>query len=640
MPEKPKILLITMPWGSLYYPSLRLGLLKSSLSQNRIEADVQYLNLLFFNFITSRQKNLAEELQFTLDDYERIGHDRYGYQLGEWLFTHVLYDQLPASENVYFSSLKKMKAPKILLKKLSCLKEIIPDFLKWCIKTIPFKQYSIILFTTMMLQDPTNQNISSLALSKRIKHFSPKSFILFEGAHCQGSMGSALGRNFQWLDAVICGEGETVLPKIVSAILKGRPVPELPNVWTRSNPHQFHENGKIWSHADLNQIPLPDYDDYFSSLEKAILSRKISPALLVETSRGCWWGMKSHCTFCGLNGPDMKFRSKTPENFMNEIQKLTSRYKILEIKTTDNMLDMDYFNCFLENLKIHDLSLQTFFVVKPNLKKEQIRALREAGTRWLCGGIESLSSKHLRLMKKGCTAIQNLQFLKWCMEYGIIVQWNFLYGIPGEEPEDYAAMEKIIPLLTHLTPPLYIMPISLNRFSPYFNNPEEYKIQGIRPKKIYEWIYPQRGKDLFELAYSFDYNYEPNPETYTASLRQKVLRWQNETDVNLLTYVKGPDFIKIQDRRPCFPYRDILLNKGQALIYTACDQANSIDTISTLISDREENSSMGPDSILRFLKDMTKIGVMFEENGKYLSLALPYNPDYSLHEFVRGIGGF
>lgn len=638
MPQsKKEVLLITMPWGSLYYPSLRIGLLKSILHQNQIPVHVEYLNLAFYNFISKHQTHLSKNLRFTLADYDKITHDRYGQQLGEWLFTHTLYDSPPASEKIYFDLLTKAGASKVLLKKISKIRDLIPSFLKWCIKNIPFHQYTVILFTSMLVQDPCNQNISSLALSKLIKYSFPNCRIIFEGAHCQGSMGAALGKNFPWIDAVLCGESEGVLPEIVSAFLKQKTIPAFPNVWSGINSITSSEN---WNLVNLNKLPVPDYDDYFSALEKTKLSRKFSPALLVETSRGCWWGMKSLCTFCGLNGPVVKFRSKTPEIFLNELQELVSRCKILEIKTTDNILDMHFFDTFFPKLKQMNLSLQIFFEIKVNLKKEQIRALKEAGIHWIQGGIESLSSKHLALMRKGCTTIQNIQFLKWCMEYGIIVMWNLLYAVPGEKPEDYADIEKIIPLLTHLTPPVYLMPISINRFSPYFINPEKFGIRQIKPKKIYEWIYPQKGKDLYNLAYSFDCENNLSPDTYLSSLRDKILFWQSHAGVNLLTYHLGTDFIKIQDRRPGLTPKDIIMDRMQSKIYLRCDQAKTVKEILTEIKREENNFDLEADSIGRFLKDMTKEGIMFEEKGKYLSLALPYNHDYSFHRFVRGIGSF
>ena len=86
--------------------------------------------------------------------------------------------------------------------------------------------------------------------------------------------------------------------------------------------------------------------------------------------------------------------------------------------------------------------------------------------------------------------------------------------------------------------------------------------------------------------------------------------------------------------------KDIIMDRMQSKIYLRCDQAKTVKEILTEIKREENNFDLEADSIGRFLKDMTKEGIMFEEKGKYLSLALPYNHDYSFHRFVRGIGSF
>lgn len=43
------------------------------------------------------------------------------------------------------------------------------------------------------------------------------------------------------------------------------------------------------------------------------LQASFASLLVLEGARGCWWGEKHHCTFCGLNGSLMKFRSKPPK---------------------------------------------------------------------------------------------------------------------------------------------------------------------------------------------------------------------------------------------------------------------------------------------------------------------------------------
>ena len=77
--------------------------------------------------------------------------------------------------------------------------------------------------------------------------------------------------------------------------------------------------------ASLAELPIPDYDDYFEELQGSLYRAAILPGLPVEMSRGCWWGQKSHCTFCGLNGGGMNYRSKAPEQVLEEIDALVDR---------------------------------------------------------------------------------------------------------------------------------------------------------------------------------------------------------------------------------------------------------------------------------------------------------------------------
>jgi radical SAM superfamily enzyme YgiQ (UPF0313 family) len=66
----------------------------------------------------------------------------------------------------------------------------------------------------------------------------------------------------------------------------------------------------------------------------------VEPKLVIESSRGCWWGHKHYCTFCGLNGSLMTFRSKHPDAFFAEITELANRHRILDMIVVDNIMDM------------------------------------------------------------------------------------------------------------------------------------------------------------------------------------------------------------------------------------------------------------------------------------------------------------
>src|SRR5207237_5488138 len=77
---------------------------------------------------------------------------------------------------------------------------------------------------------------------------------------------------------------------------------------------------------NLDDTSIPDYDEFFDALNGSPVRDYVEPGLLVETSRGCWWGAKHHCTFCGLNGSGIVYRSKSPQRTLTEIEQLTERY--------------------------------------------------------------------------------------------------------------------------------------------------------------------------------------------------------------------------------------------------------------------------------------------------------------------------
>ena len=200
----------------------------------------------------------------------------------------------------------------------------------------------------------------------------------------------------------------------------------------------------------MDNLPIPDFSDYFRDLANSTVAASVIPVLLFETSRGCWWGAKSQCTFCGLNGASLVYRSKSTERALEELTYLVDRWRIDLVEVVDNMLDMNYFKDLLPTLALSERSLSLFYEVKANLTRKQVQMLREAGVDRIQPGIESLSNHVLRLMRKGTTVLRNIQLLKWCKEYDITVDWNILYGFPGETQEDYDDMLDLLPSINFL----------------------------------------------------------------------------------------------------------------------------------------------------------------------------------------------
>jgi magnesium-protoporphyrin IX monomethyl ester (oxidative) cyclase len=105
---------------------------------------------------------------------------------------------------------------------------------------------------------------------------------------------------------VISGEGDKVFPRLCNQIIHHNTECDdvLPQgVITKSNVNKLKEYQLIAS-VSADEIHCPNYDDYFSALEQYKYKDRVKPMLLVEASRGCWWGEKEgrRCRFCGLNG--------------------------------------------------------------------------------------------------------------------------------------------------------------------------------------------------------------------------------------------------------------------------------------------------------------------------------------------------
>ena len=288
------------------------------------------------------------------------------------------------------------------------------------------------------------QHCASLALLRRVQEIDPSIVTMLGGANCEGVMGIATHRQYRWVDYVVSGEADKLLPELCRLIFAhGRDVPAALLPYGAFGPAAREPSadgtGSASSSAarvlvtNLDDLPIPNFDDYFEQLEHSPLRDHIIPGLTLETSRGCWWGAKHHCTFCGLNGVGMAFRAKSQARVQEEVRLLTERYGLKKFMTVDNILDNRYFDRLLPALAEQGDNL-FFYETKANLNRSQVELLSRAGVRWIQPGIEALNDEMLALIDKGCSVAINVQLLKWAYNYGVWVIWNHLYGAPATSP--------------------------------------------------------------------------------------------------------------------------------------------------------------------------------------------------------------
>jgi ribosomal peptide maturation radical SAM protein 1 len=616
-------MLINMPWGRVDRPSIQLGILQSVLMLAGVRTEARSFNLTFLDYIINATADLPVEDRISLNDYCDVGEDNQIVGLGDWIFAVPPFQDSSQRDDQYLNYVSSTATPREILAKAARMHKLVRPFLDLCVEDVLSMSPRIVGFTTTF-----SQNVSSLVLAKLLKSRDPSIHILFGGSNCDGPMGEALHRAFPWVDTVVRGEAERVLPQLIKDLSTGG-VRAQPGLCYRENGQRvvIDQEG---SDIPMDEVPLPNYDEFLQRLGRSDSCAEIRPHLVIpfETARGCWWGAKKHCTFCGLNGSSMAFRSKSPKLVIDELLALARKYSQLNFYAVDNILDMRYFRDVLPELRDTGYDFRIFYETKANLKKEHVRAMRQSGVLTIQTGIESFSTPILKLMEKGATALQNIRLLKWCAEFGIRAEWNFIYGFPHEPIEEYDRMADLVKSLTHLKPPEFFSRIEVERFSPHFERPHEFGLKILGPRQFYRFIYPCDEKACTDLAYIFDYAHEDGRslDDYMIKLSEQVDYWKNEFSVDrVLESRRGPGFLLIRDRRPGLDKYDYSLADTEARIYLACDEgATAIDVWKLLRA--EGNTTVSSEEVEDFLDEMTEARLMYKEDELYLSLAVPMNP--------------
>lgn len=605
----PVVRFVVAPFLPAHQPALGVSSLVSVLRDHGIAGDVQYLNLAYgerigwelYKYLSIQLPTtaLAGEMLFTRALWREGAPDfeQYAERISRWLKRQASARpgwQLPLTS--WETHAEQMRAA------IAEAPRVIAEWADAILADGP----RVLGFTSTF-----QQSAASLALAQEVRRRVPAKevAILFGGGNCEDDMGRALADHFDFIDCVVSGEAENVIVDLVHNLIDGDgTVP------------RFLQGTMV---SDMDTLPIPDFDDYFAAVQRPEYC-DIVVRLAAESSRGCWWGAKSHCTFCGLNGGTMAFRAKSAARFDAELETLSQKHGLSRFALSDNILDMKYLRTLLPDLVRQGSKYRLFYETKSNLRKDHVELLAAAGVYMLQPGIESLSTSILKLMGKGTTRLQNVQLLKWCAELGVAPMWNLLYGFPGEDASEYAGMAGLFPALFHLSPPMGSAKIRLDRFGSYWKWPERYNIRDLKHHWSYDLIYagvPEQERARF--AYFFDYTYADgrHPFTYALPLLELVDEWnkahQAGVTLSLRASAAGSSVV---DTRPCRRDEDYPLTPAGLALVRALDGFRSRESLPEAM--REQGVEISDAECESLLTDFLARRFVLEEDGFYLSLVL------------------
>jgi ribosomal peptide maturation radical SAM protein 1 len=605
------VCLATMPWQALDSPSLPIGLLRAAARRAGLPLpDAYHGSLRWAEFLLDRTDGEIGPAEYT-----EVADSGLFHEFGDWVFTGVLHDD----PKFGLDAVRRYAHDKgIGTELIERMREPAADFIELAVAEILDRSPSIVGFTSTFMQ-----NVPSLATAKRIKELAPEVTVVLGGGNCDGPMGAAIHRNYRFVDYVVRGEGEEAFPALLRALAGDGALVEVPGLcwWDQTGAQRCNEPGPP---LPAGRIPIPDFDEWFDLLDTSVVNTYVEPRLVLETARGCWWGEKHHCTFCGLNGSLMQFRAKSADSVVAELTWLVQRHQVLDVAMVDNIIDNRYFTEVLPRIADLGWDLRIHYEVKANLKPTEIATLRAAGVTNVQPGIESLVTPVLKIMEKGVSAVQNVRTLRDCESAQLTTSWNWLYGFPGETPTKYEPVLRQLPALVHLQPPGNLTRIALERFSPYFDNPA-LGFARRTTSSAYRHVYDLDEADLRDMVYLFDTEPAGLTADDTEHLRKLVDEWTARYIDSSLWYVETGAAIVIRDRRVGWPASEYRIEEPHLrTAYRELEHGRSPEGLRRRVA--EHGLDIPTEELRAWLADLGARGFVFHENDRWITLATRAEP--------------
>ncbi|MBW1719374.1 MAG: RiPP maturation radical SAM C-methyltransferase [Deltaproteobacteria bacterium] len=607
-----RIALVSTPWPLFSRPSIQLGTLKAYLSTQFPDLEVAAYHFYL---------KVAETIGYNL--YQVISEKTW---LAETVYATLLFpERLKYIEKVFCretsgNPLVRKAGLKTLANKVKKVSDVFIDSTDW-------GAFGLTGFSVCLCQ-----LTSTLYFIKRIKQRFPDLSIVIGGSMFADESTRNLFQVFPEVDFVVNGEGELPLSQLVRHLRDSQSHEEIhtiPGIVSQKTAN--NETPVSFSQMEtLSNLPTPEYDDYFNLLKTFSPHKTFFPTLPAEISRGCWWRRQqgaakySGCAFCNLNLQWSGYRSKSPLQVVSEIDNLTTKHEILSVAFMDNLLPIKESEDIFTGLGKLSKDVRLFAEIRATTPRHILETMRAAGIHEVQIGIEALSTRLLKKLNKGTTAIQNLEIMKHCEELGIANVSNLILHFPGSDLLD---VEETLRNLEFALPfrPLRFVHFWLGLGSPVWQDPGAFGIKAVFNHPNYAAIFPPHifsSMNFMIQAYRGKLGLQ---KKIWQPVKKKVRIWKKEyaelhrgpLSTPILSFRDGMDFLIIRQKRVGTEHSTHRLVGTSRAIYLFCQRHRSLKRILAHFP------GIAEDRILPFLRMMVDKKLMFEENGRYLSLAIP-----------------
>jgi radical SAM superfamily enzyme YgiQ (UPF0313 family) len=244
------------------------------------------------------------------------------------------------------------------------------------------------------------------------------------------------------IDIGVISEGEQTVVELLDHLAQSKDLHDIEGIIFRDSEGKTVQTKSRLPADDLGQISWPDYellecgknlanqralDSYFLQTQPDSRPRAID----MITSRSCPFS----CTFC-FHPVGKVYRERPLDDFFAELDMVIARYKINMVALIDELFSLRKQRLleFCERIKPYKLQWMIQLHVS-SASEETLKALHDAGCTYISYGIESMSPRILKSMKKKSNPDQIDSALAMTYKHRIGIQGNLLFGDKAETLE-------------------------------------------------------------------------------------------------------------------------------------------------------------------------------------------------------------
>ena len=274
---------------------------------------------------------------------------------------------------------------------------------------------------------------NALKYLKMFKKVIPNSLTVIGGPHTTFMPTETL-KACPSLDTVVIGEGEHTIVELAGTYCdtNNGNLDNVKGIVYQDKDKHIKSNTPRPLIKDLDSIPFPAR--HLVPFKSYGVTKKRSSDMI--TSRGCVFSC-GYCSSSLIMG--RKFRSRSPDNVVDEIEELIESYHIEDIAFMDVTFMLNKKRADAIANEIRNRNLDIGFVASSRVDmvdKNLLKKLKRSGLSTLYYGVESGSQRVLDLMKKGITLKQAEEAVKAAKDVGVEVLTSFILGFPGETRDE------------------------------------------------------------------------------------------------------------------------------------------------------------------------------------------------------------